>query len=116
MVVGLFDRASHLPESGLHLARRFQLTFEPLSRFALQRIIDHKGSLNRMAAEAFERAELVTRHAWRNTGHVHLGLTVLAARTCQHAEGRIGWQCVRVGHVRPPLHQAGARQLPDTGL
>ena len=54
-----------------------------------------------MAVEALERAEFVTREAWRNTGHVHLALTVLAARTRQHAKGRIGRQCVRVGHVRP---------------
>ena len=68
-----------------------------------------------MAVKAFERAEFVPRQAWRNTGHVHLGLTVLAARALQHAKGRIGWLCVKVGHVRPPLKQAGARQLPDTG-
>jgi hypothetical protein len=100
----------------LSLVRRFELTFEPLSRFAVQGIRDHKGSLNRMAVEALERAEFVTSEAWRNTGDVHLGLTVLAARTRQHAKGRIGRQCVRVGHVRPPLDQAGARQLPDTGF
>ena len=56
----------------------------------MQGISDHKGSLNRMAVEAFERAEFVTRQAWRNTGHVHLGLTVLAARALQHAKGDTG--------------------------
>jgi hypothetical protein len=43
-----------------------------------------------MAVKAFERAEFVTRQAWRNTGHVHLGLTVLAARALQHAKGDTG--------------------------
>ncbi len=99
----------------LHLVRRVELTVEPLSRFPVQGIGDHKGSLDGMAVEAFERAEFVTRRAWRNPGHVHFGLTVLAARALQHAKGRIGWQCVRVGHVRPLLDQTGARQLPDTG-
>ena len=99
----------------LHLVRRFELTVEPLFRFAVHGIGDHKGLLNGMAIEAFERAEFVARQAWSNTGHVHFGMTVLAARALQHAKGRIGWQCVRVGHLRPPLDQTGARQLPDTG-
>ena len=99
----------------LHLVRRFELTVEPLSRFAVHGIGDHKGLLDRMAVEALERAEFITRRAWRNTGHVHFGMTVLAARALQHAKGRIGWQCVRVGHVRPPFGPDSARQLPDTG-
>ena len=79
-----------------------KLTSEPLSRFpVVQGIRDYKGSLNRMAVEAFERAEFVARQAWRNPGHVHFGLTVLAARALQHTKGRVGWLCVRVGHVSP---------------
>ena len=87
----------------------------PLSRVVAKGIDDHKGLLDRMAVEAFECAEFVTRQAWRNTSHVHFGVTVLAARALEHAEGRISWQWVRAGHVRPPLDRAGARYCRTPG-
>jgi hypothetical protein len=59
---------------------------------------------------ALESAEFVTRRTGRNAAQDRAGLAVRTARALYGVKRRTGGQCMRAGHLRPPLlDQAGAQ-------